>query len=205
MLFIYKMSSNIITIDGLIGAGKSSTLVNIWDNYDIYIRVEPIELWKPYLERIYKYNDSYYEFQKQIWKDVCCFENPFGHRKLLIERSPYFIRKTFIQYLLFKNKITKEQYDHLLQLHEQSDNIWKPKTMIYLRITPEKALERIKLRNRDNENYIDIDYLYELYNLHEKAYEDAINEGYNIHIVDANRNLDEIVKDVINIIGVDIQ
>lgn len=199
------MSYNVVTIDGLIGAGKSTVMMNLWDNHDIYIRLEPIENWKPYLERIYKYNDHYYEFQLKIWEDICCFKNIFSDNQVILERSPFFIRKTFIKNLLENNKISLQQYNHLLELHNQSDQIWKPKIMIYLKVSPEKALERIKIRNRDNENFINLEYLYQLYNLHEQAYHEAKQEGYNIVIVDADRDVKEIVQDILKIIGVDKQ
>lgn len=193
------MSSNIITIDGLIGAGKSTLINKISEKYNVNIKLEPIESWKPYLERIYKYNDSYYEFQLKIWKDICCYEN-MSNEKTIMERSPFFIRKTFIKYLFDKNKINKQQYENLLHMHEESDKIWKPKTMIYLKITPEVALKRIKLRNRENENYINLSYLYELYELHERAYFEAKELGYDIHMIDSLESLDNIVKNIDKII-----
>lgn len=193
------MDNNIITIDGLIGAGKSTLMVQLWDMFNIEIKVEPIENWKPFLERIYKYNDSFYEFQIQIWKDVCCFENPF-EKDIILERSPFFIRNTFLKTLFENDKITTEQYEHILNLHDQTDNKWKPKIMLYLRVSPETALSRIKKRNRENENYIDIQYLYKLYELHEQCYLKALDNGYNIHIIDAEKDLEEIIKDVLKII-----
>lgn len=202
VLNTFKMNNNIITIDGLIGAGKSTILSYIWEKHKINIKVEPIESWKPFLERIYKYNDSYYEFQLKIWKDICCYENPYN-KELLMERSPFFIRKTFLKYLYEKNKITKEQYENILNMHEESDKIWKPKIMIYLKISPEKALERIKKRNRENENFIDVKYLYELYDLHENAFKEAKELGYNVYKIEANDNIDDIINKILNIIEVD--
>lgn len=200
VLNTYKMtSSSIITIDGLIGAGKSTIMKHIFDKHKINIQLEPIESWKPYLERIYKYNDSYYEFQLKIWKDVCCYENPYG-KDVIMERSPFFIRKTFIKYLYDKKKIDEKQYENLLHMHEQSDTIWKPKTMIYLKISPEQALYRIKQRNRENENYINLSYLYELYELHEKAFFEAKELGYNVHVIDSNQNIDNIMDEILKLI-----
>ena len=39
----------------------------------------------------------------------------------------------------------------------------KPNVIVYLDVTPERSLERIKLRNRDVETNVSIDYLKNLY------------------------------------------
>lgn len=68
------------------------------------------------------------------------------------------------------------------------------KIFIYLRATPQTCLKRIRTRNRDGEDTIDLEYLTDLHNKHEKW----LNDGSHRHIiVDAEMEIDKSFIDLI--------
>merc|ERR1711899_707515 len=66
--------------------------------------------------------------------------------------------------------------------------------IIYLKTTPEKALERINIRARSEENQIPLDYLKQLRDLHESW---LVDEKYPLPapvlVIDADKDLQEMV------------
>jgi len=190
----------IITIDGNIGAGKTTILNYIHTNHNIYIDLEPIDKWKPFLNDIYLNKKKYFNFQIRVWLDRSFIQEK-DNTVIIMERSPFFIRNTFNKYIS-DNKLINSQEDNIIQeLYNKTDNIWKSNYYIYIRSSPEKCLERINSRGRENESELDIDYLNEIHLLHEKTYEEAINKDMNIIIIDIeDKTLEEISNEIIGYI-----
>jgi deoxyadenosine/deoxycytidine kinase len=190
----------IITIDGNIGAGKTTILNYIHTNHNIYIDLEPIDKWKPFLNDIYLNKKKYFNFQIRVWLDRSFIQEK-DNTVIIMERSPFFIRNTFNKYIS-DNKLINPQEDNIIQeLYNKTDNIWKSNYYIYIRSSPEKCLERINNRGRENESELDIDYLNEIHLLHEKTYEEAIKRNMNIIIIDIeDKTLEEISNEIIEYI-----
>jgi len=190
----------IITIDGNIGAGKTTILNYIHTNHNIYIDLEPIDKWKPFLNDIYLNKKKYFNFQIRVWLDRSFIQEK-DNTVIIMERSPFFIRNTFNKYIS-DNKLINPQEDNIIQeLYNKTDNIWKSNYYIYIRSSPEKCLERINSRGRENESELDLDYLNEIHLLHEKTYEEAINKDMNIIIIDIeDKTLEEISNEIIGYI-----
>lgn len=191
----------IITIDGNIGSGKTSILNHLHSNYNIYVDLEPIDKWKPFLDNIYNNKKNYFNFQIRVWLDRSWIQEKDGNPNIIMERSPFFINRTFNKYIYENNLITSQEHNIITELYKKSNIIWKSNYFIYLRSSPEKCLERILLRGRENELDISIDYLRYIHNLHEQTYEKAIHKGYNIIVVDVeNKTLEEITTTIIKYI-----
>ena len=95
--------------------------------------------------------------------------------------------------MLLENKcMTPSEFELFEGLYNKL--AWKPDLFIYLRTTPEICQDRILQRQRPCETNIDIGYLNKL---HEK-YEALYTRG--IVCVDANRQIDDVYMDVMNII-----
>jgi len=190
----------IITIDGNIGAGKTTILNYIHTNHNIYIDLEPIDKWKPFLNDIYLNKKKYFNFQIRVWLDRSFIQEK-DNTVIIMERSPFFIRNTFNKYIS-DNKLINPQEDNIIQeLYDKTDIIWKSNYYIYIRSSPEKCLERINSRGRENESELDLDYLNEIHLLHEKTYEEAINKDMNIIIIDIeDKTLEEISNEIIGYI-----
>lgn len=191
----------IITIDGNIGAGKTTILNYIHSNHNIYIDLEPIDKWKTFLNDIYINKKKYFNFQIRVWLDRSFIQEKDNNSIIIMERSPYFIRNTFNKYIAKNNLINIQENNIMEELYNKTDIIWKSNYYIYIRSNPEKCLERINKRGRENENEISLDYLNEIHLLHEETYNEAKNKGMNIIIIDIeNKTLDEIANEIIKYI-----
>jgi len=191
----------IITIDGNIGSGKTSILNYLHSNYNIYVDLEPIDKWKPFLDNVYNNKKNYFNFQIRVWLDRSWIQEKDGNPNIIMERSPFFINNTFNKYINLNNLITSQENNIICELYKKSNIIWKSNYFIYLRSNPEKCHQRILKRSRENELDISIEYLQDLHNLHEDAYDKAIKKGYNIIVIDIeNKTLEEITAAIINYI-----
>lgn len=191
----------IITIDGNIGAGKTTILNYIHANHNIYVDLEPIDKWKPFLDDIYINKRKYFNFQIRVWLDRSWIQEKDNNSTIVMERSPYFIRHTFNEYMAENLNINPQESHILNELYDKTDIIWKSNYYIYIRSSPSKCLERIIKRGRENEMNIDLDYLTDIHNLHEFTYQKALEEGRNIICIDIeNKDIEEIANEIISYI-----
>jgi len=91
-------------------------------------------------------------------------------------------------YKKYNNNIINELYD-------KTDIIWKSDYFIYLHSSPEKCLENIYKRGRDNEMDISLEYLNNIHEYHEKAYENLKDKKI---IIDVNNKSIEEICEIIN-------
>ncbi len=191
----------IITIDGNIGAGKTTILNYIHANHNIYIDLEPIDKWKPFLDDIYINRQKFFNFQIRVWLDRSWIQEKDNNSTIVMERSPFFIRNTFNQSMINNNLINPQEGIIINELYDKTDIIWKSNYYIYIKSSPQQCLERIIERGRDNEMGIDINYLTEIHNLHEESYQKALKEGRNIICIDVeNKDIETIANEIITYI-----
>ena len=174
------MGISIVTIDGLIGAGKSTIMKALHDRApDKYVLdLEEVETWMPYLNELYVDNKCAFEFQLRVWLDRCWPYDKLlqplksevlgGIKTLLVERAPLFQAKVFIDINEENGRISTREAALLREVYQKSYNSWQPNKMIYLRADPQKCLARIKLRHRPSEDAIPIQYLRRMYEIHEE-------------------------------------
>lgn len=187
----------IITIDGNIGAGKTTILNYIHLNHNIYIDLEPIDKWKPFLDDIYINKQNYLKFQIRVWLDRSWIQEKDNNSIIIMERSPYFIRHTFNKYIAENDLINTQENNIIQELYDKTDVIWKSSFYIYIRSSPEKCLERIINRGRSNESEITLEYLTEIHNLHEEAYKSAISKGMNTICIEIeDKSFEEISEQI---------
>lgn len=172
---------HIISIEGNIGSGKS-TLFNklktyLQANYAVVFIEEPLSEWvnttdkngKSILEKYYADQEKYaFPFQMlayitKLRKLIETFkENPTAI--VITERSLYSDRLIFAKMLYDSGKINDISYTIYLKWFDYFINqINYPNQllhhMIYINTDPQICYERIKLRNRDGENLIPLEYL----------------------------------------------
>lgn len=168
----------IISIEGNIGAGKTTLLKELDKHYKdtITIILEPVEEWKRGEENFLElfYNDPHkyaYEFQKVVLlSQIKALKNEIenGKNKIIIcDRSFETTIKVFSSLLLENDLLKEEEYAELNNILN-SFNILKPSKHIYLRTDPDICLERIKKRNRLEEQNITLDYLFDLDRKHDE-------------------------------------
>lgn len=191
----------IYTIDGNIGCGKTTILNYLHKHKNMQIDLEPVDKWKPFLDNIYINKTGYFNLQIKVWLDRAWIQDKETNSIIFMERSPYFIRNTFNKNDYINNNINEDEYNVINEMYQKTDKIWKSNFYIYLRSSPKKCLERIKIRGRDNEINIDEDYLTSIHNLHEEAYLQLLETNKNVILIDIeNKTIEEIVKEIISLI-----
>lgn len=174
-----------ISIAGLIGAGKSTLATALGKLMKLPVYYEPVED-NEYLDDFYN-NMPKYAFQMQIF----LLNKRFNQQQQIIwngvggisDRSIY-EDEIFVR-MLNKSKIIEDRdYKTYKELSNNMFNFMRrPNVIIYLYVSPEKSLERIKLRNRESEKNITIEYLRSLY----AEYEEFIKEiGKTISVIKIN-------------------
>ena len=193
----------IITIDGNIGSGKTSILQKLQMNYGQLVDLEPIEQWKPYLDNIYLNDTGHFSFQKKVWEDRALIQSR-NNNIIFVERSAKFTRETFVE--VYKNKFTNEEYLLLNHLYENSDAknnkmITEPILYIYISVSDDISINRIKERNRNNEIDINHELIKKLNIKHEECYNLLLNQGYQILKIDGTNSVEDICNEILRYIN----
>ena len=156
-----------ISIEGVIGAGKTSLAKRLAERLDAKLILEDFED-NPFLERFYE-NPARYAFHTQIFFLLSRY-------KQLVELSQEDLFHNYIisDYIFEKDKIFAylnlqndelKLYETIVQSIERKIRV--PDLVIYLQSTVERLMANIKHRDRDAEKKIAEDYIRDL------------NEGYN--------------------------
>jgi len=177
-----------ITISGLIGAGKTTLAHNLSELLSWTIIGESVED-NPYLDLFYEDMEKY-GFAMQIYFLNHRFEqeqkNIWNKNNTIQDRSMW--EDIIFANMLYKaGKISEIDYTTYKQLYTNMTNfIKKPSLIVYLDVEPEIALERIRLRNRQCEKNITLDYLKDLkYNYEEWL--NTISKTTRVIKIDWNR------------------
>jgi deoxyadenosine/deoxycytidine kinase len=191
----------VITIDGNIGAGKSSILDKLQKNHNQVVSFEPIADWEPYLEDIYKNNVGYFHFQLKVFLDRAFIQTK-SNSIIYMERSPKFTRETFVS--VYKDKFSPREYDILEHLYDNVDHkynksIIEPVIYIYIAASPTVCFNRIKERDRESETTIDFNLIQQLHNKHEECYDNINTKGLPCFKINSDdKTPDEIAELIVN-------
>jgi deoxyadenosine/deoxycytidine kinase len=180
--------SKIVTVDGNIGAGKT-TVLQALHRQGFDVKLEPVDKWQPWLDRMYKSDTGVFELQIRVWLDSALpkkIENT-----TFIERSPMFQAGVFVPANVANGRLTTVQAALLDEMYEK---IWEPTHYIYLRSDPNKCSERIKNRGRRSEDSIPLEYLRSLHDLHETV---ALTKGKVIIIDVEGRTIEQISNEIL--------
>jgi deoxyadenosine/deoxycytidine kinase len=188
----------IITVDGNIGSGKTTSLEYLHTRYGCAVDLEPVEKWKSYLKNIYEDKTKNFEFQVRVWIDRCWLQPTHSNTPLIMERSPLMQAEVFVAANKQLKNITYSEYNTLLDMYKGSLLTWQPHLYIYLRSNPEKCAERIRKRNRQSEEHIDVSYLKLLHAYHERAYVQSMALGVRMICIDVEGKTVEEVGDEIH-------
>ena len=185
----------IVTIDGNIGAGKTTAL-RLLAQRGFTVDLEPVEKWEEDLQKIYQENISPFTFQKIVYNDRAANaprddNNP--EIPVFIERSPLFTKMVFLP--VSADKFTADENQELAVLYE---DVWMPHKMIYLRSSPQACCEKINIRGRMSEKSMDPKYIERLHDLHEAA---ANSSEARVHIVNVDGlTPDQVVDQILRVI-----
>jgi deoxyadenosine/deoxycytidine kinase len=183
---------NFIVIDGIIGTGKSTLTEQLaktmgWEPY-----YEPVKK-NPYLELFYK-DMKQYGFAMQIYylnaryRQMKSIVGRLGTNEIsgAISDRGIWCDTIFAEMLHEQGNINDTDYATYLDMFDNFilKDMVLPQVMVYLKCSPETALERIKQRGREAEKDMSIDYLRDLKNHYEKFFESMKPLGVNILTLD---------------------
>lgn len=178
MLLKKKPNVIIISLEGGIGAGKSTILsqMNEYINKkkidNVFIIKEPVDLWarSGILSKFYsnqnKYAGFFQLFVLETLIDVLrnkineCLRKKHKTIYIITERSIESTKWVFAQMLYEDKIITEEEMKCYMYVYGMIENKkYSPRAIIYLNTPPEVCRQRIINRNRNGENNIELGYL----------------------------------------------
>lgn len=212
--------SIVISIEGNIGAGKSTMIQKIQAHLgkDFVYIPEPIDEWNtiqdenniPILECFYNNQEKYaFSFQMMAYiSRIANLKKAIDNNPntiLIIERSVYTDKHVFAKMLYDNKQINEIEHQIYLKWYDYFLKDLPPIYTIYMRTDPSVCLQRIQKRNRNGEENIELAYLKACHDYHEDWIYTNIDVT-NTMIINANkeRNEDDDFHDVISLIGQNI-
>ncbi len=184
-----------ITIDGNIGAGKSTILSFLRDVGKYAIHVEPVEEWVPFLVDMYENNKDAFEFQVKVWTDRCFMPQYSPKLITCIERSPHFQWNVFSKANYENGKLNERHMSLLETLYHRPS--YTPDLYIYLQSDPNNCMKRIQKRERKCEQGIPTEYVSRIHELHEQAFATLPKTAEKVCIHIEHKTIEEIGWEVL--------
>jgi deoxyadenosine/deoxycytidine kinase len=163
-----------IGIAGIIGAGKTTLATALAHHLGLDVHYEPVTD-NEYLADFYR-ETKRYSFAMQIYLLNRRFQQ---HQEIIwrgrggVQDRTIYEDAIFARTLRDMDLMDPRDYETYVTLFRNLSNFMcRPNVIIYLDVTPEKSMERIKARDRGVESGITVEYLTRLYN----NYEDFLRE-----------------------------
>lgn len=184
------MMKGTICIDGVVGAGKSTLGEILAKEFNIEFFKEPV-LDNPILDKFY-YDRKRYSFPLQVFflnKRFKMIKEASTLNGCVMDRSIYG-DVIFAKMLMEDGDMTVEEFELYEELlNNMLEHTERPRLMIYLENSVEKALEKIQSRGRDYEQVVPRDYW------------ESLNKNYREYF--ENYNISEML--IINVDNMDIK
>jgi len=150
-----------IGIAGLIGAGKSTLATALGEHLSLPVYYEPVAD-NEYLSDFYR-DTARYSFATQIYLLNRRFQQ---HQEIIwrgggaVQDRTIYEDAVFAKMLVDLDLMDERDYRTYLDLFRHMSNFMcRPNVIVYLDVSPEKSMERIRSRSRDVESGISIEYL----------------------------------------------
>jgi deoxyguanosine kinase len=156
---MYSIKSKFIIVEGAIGAGKTSLVLQLSKLYHARSILEVVEE-NPFLARFYE-DIRGYAFRTQIFFLLSRYD-----QQVKATQQDLFRQLSFSDYMFAKDRIFAHlnlsgneltMYEHLYQIMDK--DIPHPDIIIYLRASTEVLMKRIMLRDRPFERKISYQYM----------------------------------------------
>ncbi|XP_065900504.1 deoxynucleoside kinase-like [Dysidea avara] len=166
-----------IAVEGNIASGKSTLLRMFAKQYSAKELAEPVKKWQNLggenvLDRMYQDPKRWsYLFQSYVLLTMMEVHNAQVDSRLsVMERSVYSARHCFVENLHVNNLMDDMEYSCYLQWFDYLITNNKPQLdlIVYLRTSPEVCMQRLKLRGRQEEEPVTMEYLQSLHDRHEE-------------------------------------
>ena len=199
-----------IMVEGNIGSGKSTFLKHFEKFKNVKVITEPVHKWRDLkgdnlLQRMYE-NPERWAFVFQTYVQLTMLEqhtDRCDEEVKIMERSLYSARYCFVENLFKAGKMQASEYEVISSwfefLNSRMHNVdLGVDLLIYLRTSPEKAMERMQKRSRGEENLISMSHIRDMHQLHEEW---LIDSKYPrpgpVVVINADEDLEETVGEFI--------
>jgi len=204
------MFTQIVSIEGNIGAGKSTILDYLrtlygGNNSKVCFVDEPVDMWKEIrdeegdvLSKFYA-DPSKYAFAFQVMAfatrvqklKAAMRENPDA-RVFVCERSLEADYNIFAKMLSDDGKIESIEYQIYQQFYEAYTSDFMHAGIIYVEVPPETCEDRIKMRGRPGEEHIELSYLQRCHNYHSDWLDADTRDRNMLRIDNSKKNVNII-------------
>lgn len=195
-----------VSVEGNIGAGKSTLIKHFSDMQGIETYPEPIAWWRNLeghnlLELLYKdihkWHNVFQTYVQLTRLNIQMSPPPSGTKVQLYERSVQNNRFCFVEQAHEHGLMHDADYYILDRWYRWiRDNVdISLDLIVYLRSTPEIVFERTKARGRPEETGVTLQYLTQLHNAHEQwlmTHSDRFN-NVPVLILDADKDLHDVL------------
>lgn len=186
-----------ISIDGPIGAGKSSLLSRLCKETRLPVFLEPVDDWKDWLSLFYS-DPARWGMSFNI--NVLLTFNQWKNNDFLsfYERSPISNRYVFSELQHEQGRMNDLELSLFERVYDKL--AWTPDVVVYIRTTPEVSMERMRKRGRECENEVPLEYHQAIFRKYEEIFlPSAANKKNNctVIVIDGNRSHDEVYADVL--------
>lgn len=190
-------------VEGNIGSGKSTFCKKFsQNNPDTEVHLEPVDEWinmkddktqKNLLQYFYDDQERWsYSFQSYAFiTRINCITKPTDKKLKIVERSIFTDRNVFAKALYETGKMSNIEwkmynkwFDWLVL--DLINKIGEPAGIIYLRCQPEISYERLKIRSRNEEASVPLEYLEKLHNYHDEW----LLNNKNTIVIDVNKDFE---------------
>lgn len=172
-----------VVVEGIMGSGKSHFLdyaASRLGQQLLDVRPEPVDQWTNF-GGINLLAEAYRDPDKHLLALQVLILTTLGERLLQSTTRPIILQERsqrsvlfFIETMLAAGKLTAIQYAVLQRLHQlhagHRSDIESADMVIYLRTPPEKAYERVLMRDRAGEKVVTLEYLQHLNDEHESYF-----------------------------------
>ncbi len=160
-----RLQDLFIGIAGMIGAGKSTLATALGEHLKLPVYYEPVDD-NTYLADFYK-DTARYAFATQIYLLNRRFQQ---HQEIIwrggggVQDRTIYEDAVFAKMLVQLKLMDRRDYETYLSLFRNMSNFMcRPNLIVYLDVRPERSMERIRMRQRDVESGVSLDYLKALY------------------------------------------
>ena len=199
-----------VLIEGNIGSGKTTFLKHFSKFDNIEVITEPVEKWtnvkgSNLLQKMYEDPERWaFVFQTYVQLTMLQQHTENNDRQIkIMERSLYSARYCFIENLFKSGKIQRSEYTVLVEWFEflttrVNEVDLGVDLIVYLRTSPEKAMERIQSRSRGEESLIPMIQVKNLHDLYEKwLIEEKFPRPAPVVTINADKNIEQMVEEYI--------
>jgi deoxyadenosine kinase len=180
-----RLNDLFIGIAGLIGAGKTTLATALGEHLGLPVYYEPVQD-NEYLSDFYA-DTARYSFATQIYLLNRRFQQ---HQEIIwrggggVQDRTIYEDAVFAKTLVDQKLMEERDYRTYLDLFRHMSNFMcRPNVIVYLDLSPESSMERIRMRSRDVESSIPMDYLV------------ALHREYTAFIEDISRSVPVIRVD----------